>query len=144
MQIFLGFFLEKNCHYNLLGFVDQYVLKCLRFFSSQKSKLEYSFKSLSLNTRHGSRGIHFTVLHNPDKYFIIYLSTLMPRYQRAHKHQYLEVRLLIKSLDINVTQHTPRNMASANITYVVIVIFKYHIQCTPFTHATLSAQGQHG
>ena len=79
-RFFLDLFLEKNCHYNLLGFVDQYVLKCLRFFSSQKSKLVYSFKSLSLNTRHGSRGIHFTVLHNPDKYFIIYLSTRMPRY----------------------------------------------------------------
>ena len=35
--------------------------KCLRFFSSRKSKLVHKNESLSLNTRQGSGFVHFVV-----------------------------------------------------------------------------------
>jgi hypothetical protein len=51
-------------------YINIYFLNVYEFFSSRNSKLVYTFESLSLELRQGSRVIHFTTLA-PMCHFVV-------------------------------------------------------------------------
>ena len=55
-------FLDWFCQSKLFGLVDQYVVKCFRYYFQESWKLLYCLNSLSFTHVQWSRAIHFIVL----------------------------------------------------------------------------------